>query len=128
MSQHTLPFYDSFRCSPRCLHQGWHVSIDSIDYIAFNNCLFKIGIKNLKFLKPLILQGISPAQCSVFMYFPLFLPLRTETRFIYLSIKLFFRTDNEPSAFESEIHSLHKSALRARRYLLAHDHRVCWLI
>ncbi|WP_418746254.1 alpha/beta fold hydrolase, partial [Frisingicoccus sp.] len=39
-----------------------------------------ILIKNSKFLKPLILQGISPAQCSVFMYFPLFLPLRAETR------------------------------------------------
>lgn len=35
----------------------------------------KIFIKNSKFLKPLIFQGISPVQCSVFMYFPLFLPL-----------------------------------------------------
>ena len=34
-----------------------------------------ICIKNSKFLKPLIFQGISPVQCSVFMYFPLFLPL-----------------------------------------------------
>ena len=42
-------------------------------------------IKNSKFLKPLILQGISPAQCSVFMYFPLFLPLRAETRATFYS-------------------------------------------
>ena len=42
--------------------------------------LFVIGIKDSVFLKPLILQGISPVQCSVFMYFPLFLPLRAETR------------------------------------------------
>ena len=39
-----------------------------------------ICIKDSVFLKPLILQGVSPAQCSDFMYFPLFLPLRAETR------------------------------------------------
>lgn len=44
----------------------------------------QIPIKNSKFLKPLILQGISPVQCSVFMYFPLFLPLRAETRESFL--------------------------------------------
>ena len=44
----------------------------------------QIAIKNSKFLKPLILQGVSPVQCSVFMYFPLFLPLRAETRESFL--------------------------------------------
>ncbi len=40
----------------------------------------EITIKNSVFQKPLRIQGVSPAPCSVFMYFPLFLPLRAETR------------------------------------------------
>jgi len=49
------------------------------------------------------------------MVFPLFLSIRTETREIYLSeYKTAFSAGNKLSALESEIHLLHKAALRAR--------------
>ena len=67
------------------IYQSEWAHYDSIVWRhAFTYFGFIFGIKNSKFLKPLILQGISPVQCSVFMYFPLFLPLRAETRESFL--------------------------------------------
>ena len=72
-------------------------------------------------LKMLYFQGVSPVLCSSLMYFPLFLPLRAETRdTLYLNVKLRFRRVIRSRAFtrgqalQSEIHPLHKAALRAR--------------
>lgn len=72
-----------YKYFPNSTNDGKNHSVEAIE----NNTVFlqnPIKFKDSVFLKPLILQGISPVQCSVFMYFPLFLPLRAETRESFL--------------------------------------------
>ncbi len=72
-------------------------------------------------MKTLYSQGVSPVLCSILMYFPLFLPLRVETReTLCLKCQTAFSVGNKPSALESEIHPSHKPAFRARGITLLH--------
>ena len=89
----------------------------------------KILIYLFNHLKNPLFQDISPIQCSNLMYFPLFLPLRTETREnCYLNAKLLFRRVIKPLAFESEIYPSHKPTVCTQNIRYLNQRLNCFFI
>ncbi len=85
--------------------------------------VFSLPQKDLqKFTEQAKKYGV-PALCI----FPCFCPYEPKQGKLFIKCQVAFSVGNKPSASSSEIHSLHKPVLCARKYL-NHGHRVCWLI